>query len=713
MKFKERLSKMKFKNDNLATVLITTFSTSLGIVILSIGSLVFVAGSTQILNATAEHVDAISAGITKKLGTSVGDMSSLLNVLSSDPVVIKGMKALKEHNGAILGDASKIDDPAIKAFRNKMDTIVESYGAINLAFVATTNDQVMAHPAAPFPQGYKVTERPWYQEGIAAGTINLSNPYQDVSSGLTRFNLTIPVKSGGETLGVIAFDMNLQALAEETKELTVGEKGWTGLAVKDGDSFRMFYNSDEEMNKVLNEKTLKEQVLDSEKEVSVPGLVEILKDAKIDTEASDRYETVKINNTDYQIAARLDERLGMYKLIAIDDSEYISKPMSLLKAASITAILVGGATLAVLSRRLKKIGKDLTDINEAVSKVKEGDLTVQLEGEILEVAHESGQLANNLNNTTSILRGLVGNINEASNGLTKAATDVSSSAAETNARIEEIATTMNDIVEGISEQASHAENSNSAVLQLAERLEQLKDASSSMADLTEEVKRENEQGLASVNDLQYYTEENNKSSKAVADNINELSKKTESIETIVDTMSGIAEQTNLLALNAAIEAARAGEMGAGFSVVAGEVKKLAEQSAKHAETIRGIVTAIQKDVDSSVVVMNNAIKIAGEQTKAVDTVVDAFKTISNSTESMNQSITDIDGFVNIINEDKDTIVESIERIARVSQRSAASSQQISASIQEQTALTQSLADTAGQLNELAEGLVNDVNKFEI
>ena len=234
-----------------------------------------------------------------------------------------------------------------------------------------------------------------------------------------------------------------------------------------------------------------------------------------------------------------------------------------------------------------------------------------------------------------------------------------------------------------------------------------------MADLTEEVKRENEQGLTSVNDLQYYTEENNKSSKAVADNINELSKKTESIETIVDTMSGIAEQTNLLALNAAIEAARAGEMGAGFSVVAGEVKKLAEQSAKHAETIRGIVTAIQKDVDSSVVVMNNAIKIAGEQTKAVDTVVDAFKTISNSTESMNQSITDIDGFVNIINEDKDTIVESIERIARVSQRSAASSQQISASIQEQTALTQSLADTAGQLNELAEGLVNDVNKFEI
>lgn len=712
-KFKAFLDKNK---SSLAKVLVATFAGSLSIVIVAVGALVAVSGSRQILDATADHVNTISSAMNKKIQTAREDIESILTVIANDDSTIEAMKAMKNYDKPILGNVTNVDDEKIQSLKKKFETLVNSNPAILSTSVATTNKKVMFTPFDPtfvLPDTYDATSRNWYQEAVAAGEMIWVKPYQDVVENITRFTVATPVKDGNKLLGVISLDVNIQYLAEDTKDLIVGEQGWAALAVKDGDSYRLFYNSNEELKDTIVEKNLTEQVKDETKEAHIDGLIEAFDNATTDENAEDRYPLLTINGEEYNLAIREDEELGMYKIIAINEREYKAKPEKLVKSTALTAIAVGALTLVILSRRLKKIGDDLNTINGAMGRLKDGDLTVELEGKILSVQHEAGQLANSLNETVASLRNLMTNIDNASNSLNGAASEVSSGAGETNARIEEIATTMNDIVEGISEQAAYAQQSSATISQLADRLEQLKEASSSMAELTNEVRKENEQGLSSVNDLQFYTEENNKSSEDVSNTINELSKKTESIESIVATMSGIAEQTNLLALNAAIEAARAGEHGAGFSVVAGEVKKLAEQSSKHAENIRDIVTAIQQDVNSAVSVMNNATKIAEDQTRAVKTVVDAFTTISNSTESMNKSITDIHGFVEIINEDKDTIVEGIDRIAVVSQKSAASSEEISASIQEQSALTQSLANTAKKLTDLSEDLAEDVKKFDI
>src|SRR5690606_34595288 len=79
--------------------------------------------------------------------------------------------------------------------------------------------------------------------------------------------------------------------------------------------------------------------------------------------------------------------------------------------------------------------------------------------------------------------------------------------------------------------------------------------------------------------------------------VEDLGERSQRIGEIVDAISAIAEQTNLLALNAAIEAARAGEQGRGFSVVAEEVRKLAQGSAQAASQIAALVDGIRQDVE--------------------------------------------------------------------------------------------------------------------
>jgi methyl-accepting chemotaxis protein len=137
--------------------------------------------------------------------------------------------------------------------------------------------------------------------------------------------------------------------------------------------------------------------------------------------------------------------------------------------------------------------------------------------------------------------------------------------------------------------------------------------------------------------------------ESIADSILSLAKQAQAIGEIIALVNDQAEQTNILALNASIEATRAGEQGKGFSVVAAEIKALADQSKKSTKQVRQILAEIQKSTNAAVMAteqgtksVDEAMRIVNEADDAIrlllDTIVEAAQASASISTSVSQQV---------------------------------------------------------------------------
>ena len=312
------------------------------------------------------------------------------------------------------------------------------------------------------------------------------------------------------------------------------------------------------------------------------------------------------------------------------------------------------------------ISKPLNTIVDLARRAGDGDLTIKKEDFGYDGSDEMGKMTKALADMVEDQNKLMKQIVNIAKELGHGANDLSSISQETNAIMEEIRATVTKVSTLSESNGAALEESNAGVEEMSAGADTVaKSATESASFIAQTTSASNNaiQTVSSVINGMRGVDENAKESEG---KIRQLVSSVENVSSFVSVITGIADQTNLLALNAAIEAARAGEVGRGFAVVAEEVRKLAEESARAANSVNSIINELQAGAQAS-----------------IKATVEAGRGLTSTLEHAEKALDELNKALNQMNNAND----SIQNIAAVAEEQAASSKEVSQAIDSATKTT--------------------------
>jgi len=369
----------------------------------------------------------------------------------------------------------------------------------------------------------------------------------------------------------------------------------------------------------------------------------------------------------------------------------------------------------------KKITRPVQDVVFAAHQISQGDVNTTVK---VKTSDEIGELAKSFNDMTAYLQEAAGaarsiaqndltvsitprsesdvfgksfqtminNLSDVIRALSDNARDVASAAAE-------VASSSEQMSRGANQQSSQVEQVSSAIAEMTTTINESSQNAGQASDASQNASQFAGEGgqivQQTIEGMQRIADVVTESSTGIS----ELSQSAEKIGEIIVVIDDIADQTNLLALNAAIEAARAGEQGRGFAVVADEVRKLAERTARATSEITDMITAVQDKTQSSVTSMDRGI----EEVKGGRKLADAAGTSLGEIVTMSERVLDM-----------------VQQIASAAEEQSVTANQIGQSIFEIASVTKEAAagaeqsaQAAEELNHQAESLKEIVSRFRL
>ncbi len=398
-------------------------------------------------------------------------------------------------------------------------------------------------------------------------------------------------------------------------------------------------------------------------------------------------------------------------------------------------LLAGTALLTLLLAR--QIVRSVKSIAGGIAFMREGDLTHEF---TVATRDEIGRLANNLNEFLLSLKSSISNVQSASAENVRMKESLIVTTEQTSASTTQITANTESINHQISALDSNLASSTKAVESIGESIRILNEQIQEQMAMVEESTASVTEMIASIDHVTTTADKRREATdrlvatvasggqkmRATFGIVNQINESVGSIKDITSIIEGISSQTNLLAMNAAIEAAHAGDAGRGFSVVADEIRKLAEASSSNSQEIAKILKIIVDRVSeatSAGATMDGAFKEIEREVKDLSaSLAEIFSSMSELRSGGSQILeamtvlqevsTNVKGGSTTINRSSTEIRSSMAAVQQVSSQVRSGMAEIAHGIREISTAVGNVLSIAEHLGELSDSLNHDLAKFK-
>ncbi|HQD49970.1 MAG TPA: methyl-accepting chemotaxis protein [Defluviitaleaceae bacterium] len=678
---------MFYKNLKIGTKLNLSFAILIIVPLSIIGILSYSKMSSSLIEQNRNNLIELMKQTSKSIDIAFMEIDRNMTALSRN-----------EQIGSLVENYSKLDDNQKIRTKNQIQHLMND--AINARveiadiYIITKNNDIFSSgvrvmdPKYDLISSYAVTKfKESERNSLWIDTYETDN---DATGGISKRILTVfknmYVSTSLKSVGTLMANVKEQYLYDLVKDIKMDYDGY-------------FFVIGQDKNIVMDPKNLNNNGM-------------ILKDRYLDKvfQEDTSWFIEEIDGEEMLVTFSKCKNLD-WVVVGLTPVKNITAPVT---SMGFELLLIGIFCLIISFFAAVLITRDITKpmglLIKQIEKVKEGQLNIKYK---VGRNDEIGILARCFRDMAERLKYLILEIKKMSGETYKLSQELSATSEENYATIEEFSQTINDIQEEIHSQVKGIETCSHVAFSLSDEIEDIIESFNHMNQKIYEVKVSSEQGKESVGTLKDKAENLKEMIENVSAVVEGLINESKEISVITTTIKYIAEQIDLLALNAAVEAARAGLYGKGFSVVAEEVKKLAEQTSSSVQYIDEKLNHMSMSIENVRKVVISTEKFTQEHNIAVKDTSEKFELIDHSMDYVVEEIDGVKDLISNIEKSRKEIVVLMERLNNSSREHFASTQNLAAASSEEVELNKHLVEMAEELRALSAIVEEKISVFSL